>query len=163
MLQLSHFLDIRLWGQRHCRHPNLWFAASPEDRSSISATTLGIISAPPTPDRACTTINLVKFGMMPLINVQITNQVPPASKTFFWSKTAPSRPLISPKLHPTIRTRIVILQDLPIAPNDSWWKTCQPGKRLPEGQTEEHLEDWVAEKLEEIVLDPTRSFELRAF
>lgn len=61
---------------------------------AIKATILGIINAPPIPDKARTVINPAKVGMNPLTVVQMQNQIPPRSRMFLWPYTAPSLPLI---------------------------------------------------------------------
>jgi hypothetical protein len=61
---------------------------------AIKATMLGIINAPPIPDKARTVMNPPKVGTNPLTVVQTQNQTPPRSKIFLWPYTAPSLPLI---------------------------------------------------------------------
>src|SRR5688572_11729396 len=64
----------------------------------IRATALGMINAPPMPDRARAMLNETKLVQNPLPRVQMTNHTAPVIKTCLWPYTAPRRPLTRTKV-----------------------------------------------------------------
>ncbi len=55
-----------------------------ENQLTISATILGISSAPPIPDIALAIMNGIKVLVKPFIKDQITNQAPPTRRIVLW-------------------------------------------------------------------------------
>lgn len=61
---------------------------------AIIATALGMIAAPPTPDKALMQTKAKKLLQNALIKVQMASQTPPSKSSRRWPSTSPRRPLI---------------------------------------------------------------------